>query len=433
MNPDLSIVSLGKALRAGEFTSVELTRLCLQRAEASSNGAWRSLTAERALKMAERADRLFAEGQDLGPLHGIPAGIKDNINMAGEVSLAGMDPLLPLRRADADASLVVRLELAGAVIIGRTNMTELAYTALGLSPRQTPLNPRDRERVPGGSSSGSAVAVAAGEVPFALGTDTGGSVRIPAAYTGITGLKPGNGRLDLRGVFPLSSSLDTVGPMTRTARDAELVFSMLDPAFTSEPRMGVPRILIPETVVLDDLDPEVAEDFEQAVKLFDDLNAVIDRRPLPLLQEVIEARRYGSFAGWEAYRMYGELLRSGADQIEVAEAVLAYAERDLDDYQRLQERRSALRRQLRQEFADYDLILSPTVAGLPPLLSEVQTAAEQEERDSRGLRNTQLFNFLGLPVLALPMGELTSLSIAAHEGKENLVLAAGKAFEEARA
>src|SRR5690625_7312929 len=110
--------------------------------------------------MAERADRLFAEGHDLGPLHGIPAGIKDNINMAGEVSLAGMDPLLPLRRAAADASVVVRPELAGPVIIGRTNMTELAYPALGLSPPHTPLNPRARERVPRGPSSPSGVPVA---------------------------------------------------------------------------------------------------------------------------------------------------------------------------------------------------------------------------------------------------------------------------------
>lgn len=432
MSLDLNLLSLADRLRSGDLSSVELTRECLQRAEASRYGAWRKLTPERALKMAERADMLRAEGLDLGPLHGIPVGIKDNINMTGEISLAGMDALLPLRKADADASLVTRLELGGAVIIGRTNMTELAYTALGLSPRQTPVNPRDPERVPGGSSSGSAVAVAAAEVPVALGTDTGGSIRIPAAYTGISGLKPGTGRLDLRGVFPLSSSLDTVGPMATTAAETEQVFSVLDPAYSPVRRLGVLRVLVPETVVLDDLDPEVAQDFGEAVERFRELGAVIDRRPLELLQDIRDGRRYGTFAGWEAYRMYGELLRSGADMIEVSESILAYAERDLADYRQLQQLRSTLRARLRQEARAYDVLLAPTVAGLPPRLTEVETAADRDERDERGLRNTQLFNFLGLPVLAVPMGELTSLSIIGREGQENLVLAAGRAFEEAR-
>lgn len=432
MAPDLNVASLGEALRNRELSAVELVRQCLQRADASHYGAWRKLTPERALDMAERADRLLAEGRDLGPLHGIPIGVKDNINMSGEVSLAGMSELLPLKKADSDASLLTRLELGGAVIMGRTNMTELAYTALGLSPRQTPLNPRDPERVPGGSSSGSAVAVAAGEVPVTLGTDTGGSVRIPAAYTGITGLKPGSGRLDLRGVFPLSSSLDTVGPLAGTAAEAELLFSVLDPAFSAVKRLGQLRVLVPETVLLDDLDPEVASDFDQALDVFRDLGAVIEQRPLELLNEIREARRYGSFAGWEAYRMYGELLRSGAELIEVSERILAYAERDLADYRQLQQLRSSLRARQRQETSDFDVLLAPTVPGLPPRLSELDDPSEREERDARGLRNTQLFNFLGVPVLALPMGELTSLSIIGREGQENLVLAAGRAFEDAR-
>ncbi len=431
MNFDLDLASLAAAFRNREVSSVELTGEFLRRAEASTYGAWRKLTAERALAMAERADRLLAEGQDLGPLHGIPVGIKDNINMAGEISLAGLDPQLPLRKADADASLVMRLELGGAVLMGRTNMTELAFTALGLSGRQTPVNPRDPERVPGGSSSGSAVAVAAGEVPVALGTDTGGSIRVPAAYNGITGLKPGNGRLDMRGVFPLSSSLDTVGPLTRTAAEAERVFAVLDPAYVREDRIGVPTVLVPETVVLDELDPQVAKDFERALEVFRELNAVIHRKRLPYLQEVREASQYGSFAGWEAYRMYGELLRSGADQIGVSEDILAYAERDLADYQQLQQTRSALRARHRQVAADYDLLLAPTTATLPPKLAEVAEPEKRMELDSLGLRNTSLFNFLGLPVLAIPMGEMTSLSIIGREGQERLVLAAGRAYQDA--
>ena len=428
-----SIPELGSALRQGRLSALELAEECLRRAEDSAYGAWRKLTPERALLMAREADRLFAQDRDLGPLHGIPVGIKDNINMLGEVSLAGLDPRLPLTPARADATAVVQLEQAGAVIIGRCNMTELAFTALGLSAQVTPVNPRAPGRVPGGSSSGSAVAVAAAEVPLAIGSDTGGSIRIPAAYNGLAGFKPGSKRLDLRGVFPLSSSLDTIGPLAGSAANAELAYAVLDPRYRSLGRPGSRRAFVPETVLLDDLDAEVAADFEAACELLQECDVTIERGPMPLLQEIRDLHRYGSFAGWEAYRMYGELLRSGADLIGVADTILAYEQRDPEDYLRLQQARDDMRQRFEAEVEGFDLVLSPTVACLPPLLSEVLTDDARQEQDSRGLRNTQLFNFLGLPSLALRAGELTSVSITGSQGQENLVLAVGKVFEAARA
>ncbi len=429
---NLGLRELATGLRQGNFSAVELAEECLRRAAANTHGAWRKLTPERALSMAREADRLLADDHDLGPLHGIPVGLKDNINMEGEVSLAGLDPRLPMVPEKVDSSAVELLERAGAVLLGRTHMTELAFTALGLSDQGTPLNPLAPDRVPGGSSSGSAVAVAAGEVPVAIGTDTGGSIRIPAAYNGIAGLKPGSKRLDMRGVFPLSNSLDTLGPLAGSAADAEIVYSVLDPRYLSIGRPGTRRALVPESVLLDGLDSQVAADFEQACELLAASDVIIERGPLPLLQEIRDARRFGSFAGWEAYRMYGELLRSGAELIGVADTILAYGKRDPEDYLRLQQARADIKSRLPAELEGYDLILSPTTACLPPLLSDVAKKEQQQEHDAHGLRNTQLFNFLGLPALAVPMGELTSLSIAGLEGHENLVLAVGKVYESAR-
>ena len=427
----LDVFRLQAALRTGELTAVELASECLRRASASSFGAWRALTPERALREAQTADRLLAEGTDLGPLHGIPIGIKDNIDMAGETSLAGLDPQLAAAPASRDAAVVNRLNQAGAVLIGRLHMTELAFTALGVSDRGTPVNPRDTSRAPGGSSSGSAVAVAAGEVPLTLGTDTGGSIRIPAAWTGIAGFKPTTSLLDLTGVVPLSRSLDSVGPLARTVAEAELMFGILEPGLAPQPAPR--RLLVPETVLLDDLDAEVAADFERALELLSARGFVIERRKLPLLQEIRDAREYGSFAGWEAFSDHGDLLRRGGNLIGVGEAILSYGSRNPADYRRLQDVRTDIRRRFEAESTGWDAILSPTTACLPPELSSLHDNEARERHDARGLRNTQLWNFLGLPTLAVPMGELTSLSITAAAGQDAAVLHLGRLFEADRA
>ncbi len=428
---DLDVFQLGVALRNGELTAVELASECLRRAAGSTYGAWRTLTAERALSEAQEADRLLAEGTWLGPLHGIPVGIKDNIDMAGEVSLAGLDPQFAQAAARTDAAIVTRLRQAGAVVIGRLHMTELAFTALGVSEQGTPVNPRHPARVPGGSSSGSAVAVAAGEVPLTLGTDTGGSIRIPAAWTGISGLKPTTGLLDTTGIVPLSRTLDSVGPLARTVAEVELMFRALMPGL---PEGNLPgRLLVPETVVLDDLDPQVASDFERALELLTALGCVIERRPLALLQEIRDGRQHGSFAGWEALEDHGELLRRGGAQISVGADILAYAGRDAAGYRRLLELREDVRKRFGSQIAGWDAILSPTTANLPPQLTDLPDKEARERHDSRGLRNTQLWNFLGLPTLAVPVGELTSLSITAAPGRDADALHLGKMFEANRA
>lgn len=426
------LTELQARLAAGTLSAVELAGQALGLAEENRFRAWRTLTPARALQAAQRCDRLHAEGRSAGPLHGVPVGVKDNIDMVGETSRAGLPEQVGLPVASADSVLITRLEQAGAVIIGRCRMTELAFTALGDGSPETPLNPLAPDRAPGGSSSGSAAAVAAGEVPLSLGSDTGGSVRVPAAFNGLVGLKPTTGTQDLSRVFPLSRTLDTVGPLAHDVASAELLWSVLEPGY--RPVQVRPlRLLVPETVLLDDVDAAVAADFEAALRLLEGLGHEITRAPWPLLQENRAARAGGTFSGWEAYEDHGDLLRRFEAEIGVSGPILAYARRDPAGYSQLQQVRQEQIGRFKAATADWDLIISPTVCCQPPLLSAFTDAEQRGRLDTLVLRNTQVFSFLGVPTLALPMGWLTSLSITGDHGREDLVLALGRQFEAARA
>ncbi|HLR46431.1 MAG TPA: amidase, partial [Deinococcales bacterium] len=294
--------TLAEGLRQGRYTAVELAAHFLRRAERNEYGAWRSVTPARALSQARAADRLRAEGRDLGPLHGLPVGLKDNIGMKGEENRAGLHGDIPVAPERADSAPAERLDQWGAVFIGRLNMTELAYTALGLGSDKTPVNPAAPERVPGGSSSGSAVAVAAGEVPVAIGSDTGGSIRIPAAYTGICGFKPATGMLDLTGVFPLSRTHDTVGPLARDLSGVELTYGVMEPSYRyGEADPATLRAFVPENVFLEELDGQVADDFAHALERFRELGVEVVTGSLPVLDDIQAAYGLGTIPGWEAY------------------------------------------------------------------------------------------------------------------------------------
>lgn len=429
MTENTDVKTLGEGLRRGLFSSVELTAHFLRLAEQNRYGAWRKLTPARALKQARTADRLLAEGRDLGPLHGIPLGLKDNIGTAGETNRAGLPEVVPLKAEAADSVPAERLAQGGAVFIGRLHMTELAYTALGLNQAGTPVNPAAPDRVPGGSSSGSAVAAAAGEVPVALGSDTGGSIRIPAAYTGICGLKPATGTLDLRGVFPLSPTIDTVGPLARDLSGVELAFRVLDPAWRPEdvPPRGL-RVFAPTNVFPVDLDDQVAEDFARALARFEELGVEVVQQDIPVLDEVQAAYELGTIAGWEAYLHHGELLSAHRELIATAASASSYAERPAGDYARLLAARQELNRRFFRDTAELGVMLTPTVASLPPLLSEVTNPAAAAELDWRGLRNTMIGNFLGHAVLNVPMGHLTGLSLSAPAGSEAALFALARLF-----
>ena len=219
----LTLGQLAQRYRDGALDPVGVTEAYLDAIAAHPDGAkvYRVVTAERALRQARAAQRLFERGVDLGPLQGVPLAIKDLVDTAGEVSASGSKVLAERPPAAQDAPVAARLDAAGTVFLGRTNMTELAYSGLGLNPHYgTPGAAPDRERVPGGSSSGSGVAVASGLAAVAVGSDTGGSVRIPAAVNGVVGLKTTDGRIPTEGCVPLSTTLDTLGPMARTVDDA---------------------------------------------------------------------------------------------------------------------------------------------------------------------------------------------------------------------
>lgn len=426
MDP-IDVRSLGNGLRSGRFSSVQLTERFLQLAADSRYGAWRTLTPERALAQARAADELLSQGTDLGPLHGIPVGLKDNIGMAGETNRAGMHPDVPLEAEAHDSAPAARLAAAGAVFIGRLNMTELAYTALGLNRQGTPINPAAPDRVPGGSSSGSAVAVAAGEVPVALGSDTGGSIRIPAAYTGVFGLKLATGSVDLTGVFPLSTTLDTVGPLARDLTSTELAFGVMQPAYASAATApGQLRALVPENVFLDELDAQVAQQFERAVAQLEGAGVSVVRRKLPVIDEVQAAYALGTVPGWEAFLVHGDLLRAHQGLFGAVTDALQHHERDRADYEKLLATRLELIGRYMQETSEFDLTLTPTVASVPPLLSDAVMPENEGPLDWRGLRNTMIGNFLGLAVLSVPLGDLTGLSLSAPGGSERALFAAAR-------
>ena len=290
-----SLISMGQMLRNGLCTSVDLTQFALRRIEELDRRlhAFVEVYASEALSAAEAADRLLQAGHWLGPLHGVPVALKDNIDVKGKVSHAG-STLLGGRIADSDAAIAHRLLQSGSVIIGKTHMVEFALGAWGTNEYMgTPRNPwgQSEHLSPGGSSSGSAVAVAAGMVPLAIGTDTGASVRVPASLCGVTGLKPTIGRLPSQGVVPLSTTLDSVGILAATAEDAALMFATLTGDETAFPKIqqaegrsptlrGL-RVGVLADAELEGLQPEIQFAFRRALALFKEQGATLRTLSLP--------------------------------------------------------------------------------------------------------------------------------------------------------
>lgn len=433
---------LAAAYRSGTAAPVDVAEAFLERIQPGP--VWRCATAERARAQARRAQDAFRRGIDLGPLQGVPLAVKDLIDMRGEVSAAGSAALLAEGRiADQDAPLLARLDAAGAVFLGRTHMTELAFSGLGINRHfGTPGGAHDPQRIPGGSSSGSAVAVAAGEATAALGSDTGGSVRIPAAFQGLVGLKTSVGSLPLEGTVPLSTTLDTVGPITRSLEDAWTLWRALRavaPApFPTAP--GSLRLLVPETVLLDDVDDEVAAAFEAALRALARDGHEIVRRPEPAIADVLGLyRHYGSFAAHEAFALHEALLRRADPPVDprVVERILAAGDRPSSDYLRLGYERDALVRTVWERWTDVDAVLAPTVAVRAPLIADLESDDDVYRRyNGLILRNTTVFNLLGGPAVTLPI-EAPERGIggmvAAAPGREAQALAVAARWRDALA
>src|SRR5690349_8515136 len=416
-----TILQLAADLAAGRTTSRALTEQALGRiADPKGEGgrAFIKVWRDQALAAAAASDALRHTGLVPSLLAGIPVSIKNLCNVAEETTLAGSKALDDAPAAEEDAPVVARLRAAGAVIVGSTNMSEFAFSGVGFNPHYgTPGNPADRKRVPGGSSSGAAVSVADRMAVAALGTDTGGSVRIPAAVCGIVGFKPTARRVPVDGVVPLSTSLDSIGPLANSVECCAIV----DAVFAGEP-VAIPaaaplsglRFAVPMHFVMDDLEPVVATAFERALKALAGVGVKVEKIDLPELNELPALNAKGTFAASEAYAWHRTLIeRRGKDYDQLVHPrIMRGKDMSAADYIDLQAARADLQKRVSAITSNYDAVVMPTCAITAPTLDEVSTPDGFTKKNLLLLRNTTVGNFLdrcgiGLPCHAageLPVG-----------------------------
>ena len=440
--PPGSLRDAAALIERREISPVELTRACLDRIAARNDElrAFITVTGERALADAGRAEQAIAKGHYRGPLHGIPVSVKDLVNVAGTPTTSGSR--VPARMPMYDAPVVGHLLRAGAIIVGKTNLHEFA---LGTTSDETAfgavLNPHDLTRSAGGSSAGAAVALVEGMCYASVGTDTGGSIRIPAAACGITGLKPTLGDISAEGVVPLSTTLDHVGPMARTVEDTALMFhAMLDgaPRLDRLPAEAVAPLWlgVPAPYFLDKLDDEVA-------RLFAETRAGLERAGHSVSDVTIahaerSADVYLHILLPEAAWYHAPLLDAHADKyspgvrvrLEMGRYVLA------EDYLRALHARVALGRAVDKALEGLDALLLPALAiGAPPLGAATVTIGQSTEPvRAMMLRLTQLFNITGHPAIAIPCGKgrdglPRAIQLVGHRGGTERLLAVAATVE----
>jgi aspartyl-tRNA(Asn)/glutamyl-tRNA(Gln) amidotransferase subunit A len=410
---------------------------CVARiADPSGEGARACLTvyADAARAAADAADA--RRGRSLGPLDGVVVSIKDLFDVAGEVTRAGSKVLAEeASPAATDAPVVQRLRAAGAVIVAKTNMTEFAFSGVGANPHYgTPGNPADRGRIPGGSTSGGAIAVADGMCAIAIGTDTGGSTRIPAALCGIVGFKPSKFRIPTDGAFPLSFTLDSVGLMARNVADCAAADAVLagEAAAPVEPApIAGLRIGIAQGLPLDSLDGGVGKAFALALTALARAGAKVAEKKLALLDDMVRVNAKGGFAAPEAFSIHRERIkRRGPDidpnvrfRIERGEKVLAA------DYIDMSRERARLVRAMDSALSDCDALVIPTTPIVAPTMAEVAKPETFAAGNTALLRNTAIVNFFDLCAISLPLpGRLpVGLMLVARNGHDRRLfqLAAG--------
>ena len=417
-----TITQLAADLAAGRTTSRKLTEEALARiADPKGEGqrAFVKVWKDQALAAAEASDGLRKAGLVPSPLAGIPVSIKNLCDVAGETTLSGSKALDDAKPATEDAPVVARLRAAGAVIVGSTNMSEFAFSGVGFNPHYgTPGNPADRARVPGGSSAGAAVSVADRMAVAALGTDTGGSVRIPAAVCGVVGFKPTARRVPIDGVVPLSTSLDSIGPLANSVEDCAIV----DAVFAGELGKGpisVPdaaplaglRFAIPKHFVMDELDATVAKAFERACKALAAKGVKIEEIDLAELNELPTINAKGGFAASEAYAWHKDLIARRGNVYDpfVHPRIMRGKDMTAADYIELLAKRADLCRRVSAITSNYDAVIMPTCAIVAPTLEEVSTPDGFTKKNLLLLRNTTVGNFLDRCGISLPchaQGEL---------------------------
>jgi len=437
-----TLQALAADLAAGRTTSRALIEAALQRiGDPACEGkrAFVRVYGDTARAAADAQDKLRAAGYVASPLAGLPVSIKDLFDVAGERTLAGSRALDDAPPAKADAPIVARLRAAGAVLMGRTNMTEFAFSGVGINPHYgTPGNPFDRKRIPGGSSSGAPISVADGMAAVAIGTDTGGSVRIPAALCGLVGLKPTQYRVPRAGATPLSTTLDSIGPIGASVACCALTDAVMagrQPTVPTAIPVDALRLGIPQTYVLDDLEPAVARAFERAISALSGAGARIVELPMRMLAEYPTINAKGGFSPCEAYAWHEELLkRRGADyDPRVRVRIERGREMTAVDYVRLLGQRADVIARAEQEMATVDALILPTLAVVAPPIAAFAKDEDFWRLNAKILRNPAWVNFLDLCALTLPIeppGEApVGLSLVGRHGDDRRVLAMGLGIE----
>jgi len=438
-----TLAEVQKRLHTGE-SSRSLVEGCLARiVDPAGEGsrAFIQVLADTALAAGDQHDRQRCAGAPSGPFAGIPLSVKDLFDVAGEVTTAGSVVLKDSPPAVADAPSVARLRAAGFVPVGRTNMTEFAYSGLGVNPHYgTPRNIYDRKngRIPGGSSSGAAVSITDEMAYAALGTDTGGSCRIPAALCGTVGFKPTARRIPLEGAFPLSHSLDSVGSLAASVSCC----AAIDAVLAGEPVTPLPalavsnlRFAVPQTYVLDGMDDIVARPFEAALAKLRDAGATIVDIPLRELGELPGINAKGGFPASEAYALHKDLMaqKDGGYDPRVLVRIMRGAEQTEADYRVLRAARADLIERVRKLTAEYDAVLMPTVPVVAPLLSEVESDEAYGRLNLLMLRNPTVANFLDRCAVSVPCHRAgdapVGLGLMGGHGTDRWLLAIAAAVE----
>lgn len=437
--------ALAQDLDAGAVSAQALVETALSRIQDTAGEgarAFLTLDAAGALAQARFYDGERKAGRSVPAYAGIPIGVKDLFDLKGQVTRAGSAVLAGALPAEADAPAIARLKAAGFIAVGRNNMTEFAYSGVGLNPHYgTPRSPFDRAtgRIPGGSSSGAGVAVADGMVPLAIGSDTGGSCRIPASYNGVVGYKPSTGRIPTDRAYPLSKTLDSIGPLACSVECCAATDAVLAGDWDGRiaPRRNVLRFAVPRSYFAGTLDDTVASDFERAVAALAKAGFLIEDVAFDELAQLPAINAKGGISAVEAFLHHRAQIAEMGDgydprvrrRIELGALITA------PDYVDLLTQRRTLIARFNQAMAGYDALIMPTTCNVPPAITALARDDEYLRLNFMALRNTFTGNFLDCCGISLPMhkeGEApTGFMLMAPHGRDRQIFSAAQAVEAA--
>ena len=438
----MSISKITGDLAAGKTTARQHLETCLEAIDSEDGRrAFITVNSDAARAEADRVDAMRAAGAALPPFAGVTLSVKDLYDIAGEITRAGSRVLDGAATAARDCGVVARLRAAGFNIIGRTNMTEFAYSGLGMNPHHgNPRSPWERDvdggRVAGGSSSGSAVSISDGMSAATIGSDTGGSTRAPAVFCGIVGLKPTTTHMPSDGIYPLSTSFDAAGPMGHSTDCCAVMDDIMaggaGRAETPFPVAGL-RLAIPRGYLFDELDPEVAAGFEATVARLSAAGAIISDISLDILEELRPANRPKSIVSAEAFAIHRDQLAARRDGYDPYVATRLDGGSDIlaADYIAMHRERDATCVAVQAVTRPFDALLLPTSPCVPPKIAPLDTTEALMKASARVLRNTALSNYLDRPTITIPCHRAgqapigLSLMGSRHHDRRLLAIAAG--------